>query len=363
MARFEFQLAKQIDNEPLLQLIERDSMGESIKLRFKRRPNFFIGPESLSHNTQVLIIRDTLSNSVIGCASRSIRNVYVNGSEKQIGYLADLRLAPEYRKSLLLAKGYAFLKKLHEDGQADFYLSTIVADNEEARTILTSGKGELPVYHDLGQYFTYFFRAKRINRVAKDSSLIIEPGSRSTLKEIIFFLNNEGRKKNFFHVLSESDFQTRSHFLYDFSVENFLMVKAKGKIVGVLGLWDQHSFKQVVVQGYSMPLNIVRHPLTFLGMKFPEPGTDLKYCSVCFMAMLDNDSEIFSCLLRVSLDYCHKSGHDYIALGLHESDLLNRIIAKFNGIKFVSRLYQVFWDKSGVPILDKRPLYLDVCGL
>ncbi len=365
MQRFECQLAGLKDNEQLLEIIERDVMGEAIGLRFKRRPNFFLGIKATSYFNQVLIIRDKISDSIIGCASRSFREVYVNGVKTRIGYLGDLRLNQKYRKKLLLAKGYSFLKELDKDGQVDFYLSTIVDDNFYAKEILTSRKAGLPTYHDLGLYFSYSFQIKKAVKPRLREGMEICGGSLDNLEELISFLNQEGRKKNLFPVLKVSDFNNPVDFLRDFGPADFLILKINGQIAGVMGLWDQHGFKQVVVQGYGQWLKVAGYIIRFFGLKLPEPGTEIKYCSACFLVVRDNNPDIFSYLLRIALYRCQAQGYYYLAVGLHSSDPLNKAISKFKGIKFVSRLYQVFWEqnKKAALRLNENPLYMDVCSL
>ncbi|MBI5555588.1 MAG: hypothetical protein HY920_07050, partial [Elusimicrobia bacterium] len=289
MQRFEFQLASHKDNEQLLKIIERDVMGKAICLKFKRRPDFFVGIKATSYDNRVLIIRDKVNDSIVGCASRSLRKLFVNGMEKQVGYLSDLRLDSHHRNHLLLAKGYSYLRKLHEDRQADFYLSTIIEDNYLAKKVLTSQKAGLPAYQDIGPYFTYVFTTKQIHKPGLLPHITISQGNKDNLKEIVAFLNKEGREKNCFPVLQETDFESKSGFLRDFSPEDFLVLKTDKRLVGVVGLWDQHNFKQVVVQEYGKWLKIAKYPLKIIGVKLPKPGEDIKYLSVCFLAIKNNN--------------------------------------------------------------------------
>lgn len=365
MQRFEFQLANHKDNEPLLKIIERDVMGKAICLKFSRRPDFFSGIKATSYDHQVLIIRDKVSDSIVGCASRSLRKLFVNGTEKQVGYLSDLRLDPHYRNRLLLAKGYGYLRKLHNDGQAVFYLSTIVEDNHLAKRILTSQKAGLPIYEDLGPYSTYVFSLNKRHQIKLPANIKISHGSSDTLGEIIEFLNQEGRRKNLFPVLRETDFKSKSGFLRDFNPEDFLVLKADKRLAGVIGVWDQHNFKQVVVQSYGKWLKIARYPLKAIGVKLPNPGEDINYCSACFIVIKNNDRDIFNYLLKSAILRCRDGGFDHLMLGLHSSDSLNEVITGFKHISFRSRLYLVSWRQDNKePIkFNNRPLYLDVSSL
>ena len=49
--------------------------------------------------------------------------VYVNGRPETVGYLSTLRLLAEHRGSGLLARGFGYFRELHQDGQAQLYLT------------------------------------------------------------------------------------------------------------------------------------------------------------------------------------------------------------------------------------------------
>ena len=61
---------------------------------------------------------------------------------------------------VLLARGYQFLRQLHADRRADFYLTTIADENRAAIRLLTSGRAELPVYNPWGRYITLAIRPR-----------------------------------------------------------------------------------------------------------------------------------------------------------------------------------------------------------
>ena len=57
------------------------------------------------------------SGRIIGFGCRSLRDVYINGEARTVGYLSSLRVLPAYRNIGLVARGYAFFRRLHrEDG-------------------------------------------------------------------------------------------------------------------------------------------------------------------------------------------------------------------------------------------------------
>jgi hypothetical protein len=93
----------------------------------------------------------------------------------------------------------------------------------------------------------------------------ISRGSSAELPEIIEILWRRGCEKQFFPCYTQEDFcgspRTRG-----FDVRDFLLARRGGKLAGVIGLWDQSAYRQIVIQGYSWPLSSLRRPFN-LGLQ------------------------------------------------------------------------------------------------
>src|SRR5207244_4600097 len=103
-------------------------------------PSFFAAAEVDDRFRQVVAARDMESGHVVGFGSRSVGERYVNGRPMPIGYLSSLRLLEGHRNRGLIARGYAFFRRLHADGRAPLYLTTIAEGNGLALTLLPSGR-------------------------------------------------------------------------------------------------------------------------------------------------------------------------------------------------------------------------------
>jgi hypothetical protein len=80
---------------------------------------------------------------------------------------------------------------------------------------------------------------------------------------------------------------------WGFQIGDFYVAQRSGKVIGVIGKWDQRAFKQTRVLGYSRslrwfrPLANAAHPL--LGTpRFPEPGEAVPYFYLSFVAVDDD---------------------------------------------------------------------------
>ena len=132
MGRYQFELATRADDAELRSILAATPMEGTVSLSFRREPSFFDAAVVSGDFHQVVICRDTRASRIAGFGCRSVREMYVNGQPTPIGYLSALRLLPEYRNRGLIARGYAFFRRLHADGRAPLYLTTIAEGNERA---------------------------------------------------------------------------------------------------------------------------------------------------------------------------------------------------------------------------------------
>ena len=105
MSRFEFSLAGPADDLQLRARMAADSMEGSITVSFRREPSYFAGCRLQGDATQVVKCVDTIAGRIVGLGSRSTALAFVGGQRVRIGYLSDLRLTPELRRGLLVARG------------------------------------------------------------------------------------------------------------------------------------------------------------------------------------------------------------------------------------------------------------------
>ena len=145
---------------------------------------------------------------IFGFGCRSLRQLCVNGRPATVGYLSSLRVLPQYRNLGLIARGYAFFRRLHQDGRTPFYLTTIAEGNELALHMLTSGRAELPMYHPAGRYHTIAITLSRgtVTSPRCESAAKIRPASIADLPAVIEFLTTVGPRRQFFPVLRADDF-------------------------------------------------------------------------------------------------------------------------------------------------------------
>jgi hypothetical protein len=373
MSRFQFELATIDDDRALRTIMAATPMPGVIAVTFRREPSFFEAARVDGRWRQIVIGRDVRDGRVVGFGSRSVREMYVNGVPRPVGYLSSLRVLEEYRGIGLLARGYAFFRELHDDGQAKFYLTTIAEGNERAIRLLTSRRAGLPAYHFAGRYHTLVLPLGAVKPWEADNGcrLDIRPARPDDRNQLVSFLQTFGSQRQFFPNYSADEFFIPQATLKDLEPAQIHLAYRKHELVGTLGGWDQSGFRQVVVERYSGLLrwtrpmlnawaSLRRHP------RLPRPGSTFAHLVASVPVIRDDDPEVFRALLRSFASGTANGSHDCLLIGLHDRDPLLPVAMELQAVSYITRLYIVCCDDEGESLrrqLDKRPPYLELGSL
>ena len=364
-----FALAAPAHEPQLRYLARKQAMPGWIRLAYAREPHWSAGQNVLGHVHQTIVATDD-SDSVVGCGVRAVRRAFVNGCETEIGYLCGLRSLPEARRSTGLARGYRFLRRLHEtDRRVPAYLTAIVEDNAVAMALLASGRAGLPAYLDQGRFIASAIPLGRRHPAPPPAGIEIRAGDELPLDDLLDFLRTEGSKRQFFPVLRREDLG--APILRDLAPADFRVAMGGGRIVGAAAAWDQSAFRQTLVAGYAPALRIAR-PALNLALRLasrrplPPPGQCLRFFHVAFPCIRDDNPSVFAALLeRFHADH-RNTPHDYFVVGLHERDPLRTALHRFPVLHYASRLYLACWE-DGRPFCDsldpRRIPHLDTAML
>ena len=314
---------------------------------------------------QVVACRDLTTGRIFGFGSRSVRRRYINGRPEPVGYLSSLRILPEYRNRGLLARGYAFFRQAHTDGRCRFYLTTVATGNKPAQEVLTSGRAGLPSYLPAGDYCT--LALPRLRRIAS-TGLEVRPAADADLPRVLAFLAENGPRRQFFPCYAAEDFQEPGGSLRGLGASNILLAERSGRVVGTLAGWDQHGFRQSVIEGYGGWLRWARPWYNLLSRlhgrpQLPALGHSFHYLTAALPVIRDDSPHTFAPLLHA---LCSTEGNwSHVLLGLHETDPLLPIARRLAAASYTTHLYLVGWDDMAgiLSSLDERPLYLELGGL
>jgi hypothetical protein len=362
----EFGLAGPADDEALRDLLRRTALPGEITLAFLREPSFFRAARAGNRESQAMVCRDVAAGEVVGMGERSIRAAYVDGQATALGYLSNLRGAPEWRKGLGLARGYRYLRSLHGDGKAPFYVTTILEENADAIGLLASGRGSLPTYEHVGTLITYLLPIHRRRRGAPTG---VEPVRADGLEDAFACLDAWNRRHQFAPAYEPDDLAGVTGLLPGFSLRSLYVARDRDRVVGTLGVWDQSAFKQTVVSAYSRRLGRARRLYNaYASLRgvpgLPPAGTHLRLLYGAFLSAAGDASETAEALVERALVDCSGRGASYLVVGLAEAHPLSGAIARRAARRLASRVYAVYWPDEGVPDFDRgRRLHLEVATL
>jgi hypothetical protein len=353
MSRFTFSLATPKDDPQLRARMAQDWIAGDICISFRREPNYFAGCRLQGDSVQVITCRETSNNKIVGLGSLCSNLVHVNGVPTRAGYLADLRGDPAYRNGTLLARGYRFLRTLHEADPLPNYYTIIFETNEAALRSLIHSRAGLPAYEPAGKIRTPALHLDFPKLAIYIEGLNFRRANRNDLSAIVRFLNQRLSLKQFSPIYTESDFGAGGR-CSSLPMDHFFLALQGGIIVGTIAAWDQREVRQTHIERYSATLNTFRPFYNLASLisplkGLPAVGSRVPYLYLCCIATKDNDVAVFRALLRFAYNQLRTGPWHYAVAGLHDLDPLAAVLGEYRGIPTAGLLYQVNFGSNELP--------------
>lgn len=398
MSRFTFSLATSADDAQLRARMAEDRMEGNIAISFRREPSYFAGSRLQGDRVQVITCHDTFdrANRIVGLGARASCQMHVNGQPLRIGYLSDLRADPQYRNGTLLARGYRFLRTLHEAEPLPLYVSIIFDTNRTALQTLVGGRAGLPNYTCLGKILTPALHLDFPRRAITLPGVTLRRAQAADLPAIVRFLNRRLATRQFSPVYAEADFLPGGRCTGLRVTDFFVAIKdaptvaqASGQsdartdrktdtqpdnntnkqtgsaapdaaspiasddnLLATLAAWDQAGVRQTHIERYSTALNLLR-PLYNLASKIsplkplPAVGSRVPYLYWCCIAVHNDDLTLLRALVRHAYRALRTGPWHYAIMGLHERDPLAPVLKEYRQIPAAGLLYRVDFADSG----------------
>ena len=151
--------------------------------------------------------------------------------------------------------------------------------------------------------------------------------------------------------------------------EDIVLAYQEHKLVGIIAVWNQKSFRQSTVMGYSTKMNLMKPLINIYAYcsgypSLPSKGSQLDYVNLSMICVKNNSVDIFESLLGY-IHRAYRNRHDFYMIGMHETDPLSQSILKLKYIPYNSRLYVACWEdgKNTLNSLDDRIPYLEIGAL
>lgn len=211
-----FALATKDDDLAIRRLLRENPMRGAISVSFEREPGYFHGTQIAGADDQTIL---AFAQGRLVCMGRcSVRERYVNGEIRRVGYLSDLRLDHTASGRFdILRRGYRFFHELERADPADFYFTSITADNARSVRFLERGLPGMPRYERLADFVTLLIpvprkarQLKQLNEKASSrlnsANIEVMTGSERHIDALVDFLNSQAKRFNLAIAWSEDKF-------------------------------------------------------------------------------------------------------------------------------------------------------------
>lgn len=368
MARYQFRLAEPKDDGGIRAVLDASPMAGAIAVRMRREPSFFESARLDGAFRQIAVCEDSGTGRIVGFGTRSVQRRLVNGDFRPVGYLGMLRSVPEVRGRALLGAAFRFLRELHADGRADFYLTTIAEGNDVALRALTSGRAGLPAYVPAGEFATVALPIPRRVRAPRwdQGDLVLSEATMADEEAIMDFLRRVGGQHQFFPDYIWDDLASETDTLLGLRLGDIVIARRAGRLVGMMGAWDQRPWRQSEVVVYSGLYRRIRPLYNLLAPCFgrpglPAPGAAIHYVAAALPLVAPDEVTALRALIGVLRARLSGGGAAYLMLGMHGDNPLLAVARRGAAATYRTRLFVVAWGEP--PVLDGRIPYLELGAL
>lgn len=361
-AAFRTQLAGLDDDEALRDLCRLPIPGE-VTVSYEREPSYFLGCRVTGETVETLTLH--YGEQLVAMCTRALRNCYINGSPTQLGYISQLRIAPEFQGRMLLARGVHFFRERDAQDPPEGYITTLTSGNATAEGVLIKrARRGYPTLSRLATLHTLALILRR-RRVAR-SPFSLRAAQEGELEKIVTFLNRVGADKQFYPHYQMRDFLGERTL--GLKLADLVLASEGEELVGVAGLWDQYAYKQTVIRSYTPSLQLARpfyNAYTRLrgGRPLPAAGKPIPFIYASFICIKDNREDIFASLLDHLYQQACARGYTYLMLGLCTTDPLLQVATRLPHLLYESTLYSVDFGKDFFSSLDARVPFLEIATL
>jgi hypothetical protein len=338
-----FAIASGTDDAAIRRLLRENPMRGAVSMAFAREPCYFDGADIAGGEDQTIAAFD---NGRLACVGRCTRREsWVNGRATRTGYLAELRLdTAACGRFRIVRDGYEFFREQQRDDPAEFYFTSIAADNARARRLLESGARGLPRYDFLAGLDTLLIA---VPRGLRRHALQVERATPRRIPDMVRVLNSQRRQL--------AAVWTRERLLalerHGLPLDRFLLALDGGEVVACGAVWDQRAFRQTVIRGYSRPLALMRPLVNFAGRilgtpRLPVVGSALAHAFLSPLGFADGAEALLPDFVAASFPLAAQCGAEFLTLAVPSDDpRLPALRRCFSTRTWTSRLYQVCWPE------------------
>ena len=355
------------DNAALVELARNCPMEGDVSLCVDRSPDFF-ALNRLEGGSWRVGVAGGFDDTPVGCIAVTNREVYLHGRAVHTGYASDFKVHPAYRGAGVadVLEEYAIAALTEELGPATPMMTTILAGNAPMEHRATGPRG-LPTLTPFARIDAAAIPLVGWRVPEGGGDVRVTHATGAELEEMTALWQRVARQRQFAPVYDAASLSTWIARAPGLGIGDYLLARRRdGRLAGFLALWDQRSFKQLRVTGYSRRLAAFRFGFNALApllgaTSLPPTGEPLRCLTALHTCVPGGEPEV----LRSLLAHAHRSlrgrGYSFFTVGLDVRDPLH---AALDGFRAQSTAVDAYvgapTGRYAGPALDDRPLHHEI---
>jgi hypothetical protein len=350
---FEIRMATNADNAAILSLIGAPQPSNGVQFAFERVPDYFQSALVSHQSPHTMVVERRSDKAVVAMVNLGHREVFVDGQAQTIRYGSDLRIASEYQGSRVLIY---INRAVRECIQDSWYQSVILEENDKSRGALEGGRAGLPLFKPMGGIITHTITGRK--RQPTELTAQVRVATVADISAMNRFVQGMAAFYQFLPAYNFWDLEAGLPYFNGLKISDFLLLMdADGDVRGLVGLWNQKTFKQTRVVDYSRSVALFRpfynvwSSLTG-GFVLPAKGETFDYLALHSPLTSPDDSDAFRALLHSAWLAAKVRGNRAITLTIADSDPRGNVLDDFRTIPLKAYQYTAAFREESLPTLD-----------
>lgn len=347
--------------------------SDFIELDYQSEPSFIGALNFHGSVHDLVLIKPENFSGLAGLGVRSVRQAYLGGQPAALGYLHHLRLHPAIRGGPYLLRGYRQIRNFYKKNEAPLTLTSILADNHTAKTLLEAKRSSMPAYKKVCDYLTALIplsgpgkrwpfrkRQKKLNPSLSTAML-----QKKDINKLLKLFGQAAEVFDGIPLVTENSFaDSHSSVFPGLQIEDFVGVFYNNELIAACGIWNQQQYRQIMVSKLCNSLRIARS-IWQAGQKFwgkcpvPAPGNQVNQLLLDpWIFKPGYEKFAATTLLKEAIKVAKKAGADFAAWGIAQNHSAAFCLHSFMHIPYRSSIYQVYWPENGPYNFRKNHLQL-----
>ena len=320
--------------------------------------NFFNHYRTFSDDFTTVLLMDD-SDTLLGAATICFQRAYFNRQEQTVGFLCDLRIAPQriaVQQWALHFVPYLY-QKIAEKNCRYVFTAIEQFENQAYNALLRPRKirRQLPHYYLYRKVNLIYFLGRWPWSPAPMPTIRIRHALPKDMEELCNYMMQKKIGSRLYFNITPEQLEQKFKTWPDFTLNNFLIARnSKEQIVGCVAPWNSGSTQKVIAKKYhseGLLLYQSSKLSSFLGLTQPLPSADqpfsLSYLTHC---AADNHEVFYSLLCQA---YEESARGEILAHTNYFGDYTTRAPLTFISTKVPYGFYSVLAPEEDLPAFLK----------